>query len=187
MGRDGVGLVILPCAFCFNPRAPRGARPNPQDDYRPHPAFQSTRPAWGATSIESAASRASCVSIHAPRVGRDSCIFGTAVNHCCFNPRAPRGARPQIRTDHAADEHVSIHAPRVGRDCTHRERPPWCSRFNPRAPRGARPAHGDKSVLRVLFQSTRPAWGATSAHGGSGAPRGVSIHAPRVGRDSNKG
>ncbi|MGB0064009.1 MAG: hypothetical protein WBP85_06140, partial [Terracidiphilus sp.] len=79
--------------------------------------FQSTRPAWGATGERHGRQRRDCVSIHAPRVGRD------AVDEI-------------IRTYGV----VSIHAPRVGRDS---------ERTQEQAP-----------VL--MFQSTRPAWGATA-------------------------
>jgi len=55
--------------------------------------------------------------------------------------------------------------------------------FNPRAPRGARPAEIGDITGTLVFQSTRPARGAT---GLAPAPRlifTVSIHAPRAGRD----
>ncbi len=36
------------------------------------------------------------VSIHAPRVGRDTVAAHFGVVHLRFNPRAPRGARPSL-------------------------------------------------------------------------------------------
>ncbi len=55
--------------------------------------------------------------------------------------------------------------------------------FNPRAPRGAR-RHGVVPGLTVkLFQSTRPARGATTIPFRGGVFVRVSIHAPRAGRD----
>ena len=79
------------------------------------------------------------ISIHAPRVGRDS-------------PRA------DILYPHI----ISIHAPRVGRDGQERVYISRISNFNPRAPCGAR--HLLTSTLWPLyeFQSTRPVWGATA-------------------------
>ncbi|EEQ48794.1 hypothetical protein HMPREF0908_0822 [Selenomonas flueggei ATCC 43531] len=56
---------------------------------------------------------------------------------------------------------VSIHAPRVGRDLRRRSANP----------------------LFVLFQSTRPVWGATISFADYLDIWYVSIHAPRVGRD----
>ena len=105
--------------------------------------FQSTRPARGATRHRGVSRRIAIdVSIHAPRAGRD---VDTAVLDgvicTCFNPRAPRGARPRRRTRStaAADVHVSIHAPRAGRDASD------CGAY----------------AAASMFQSTRPARGAT--------------------------
>ena len=93
--------------------------------------FQSTRPAWGATVRVRRSARSSLrVSIHAPRVGRDVAEHVTAVYVDCFNPRAPRGARP-ISDAATPRRIVSIHAPRVGRDA-YSSRLKGCS-FNPRA------------------------------------------------------
>ena len=145
--------------------------------------FQSTRPAWGATS-------------------RSPC---RASYGACFNPRAPRGARrrdlrryvaldvaavsihaPRVGRDGVVPrpllDRVSIHAPRVGRDDV-RARNTSGVGFNPRAPRGARRCERDRRRSRRLFQSTRPAWGATAPSRSSSVRASVSIHAPRVGRD----
>ena len=102
-----------------------------------------------------------------------------------FNPRAPRGARHAKRVAMAMQHLISIHAPREGRDRRdnnrHKDeqrfqstRPArgatgnyrWKTKgeekyFNPRAPRGARPCHWRDSLFF---------WG-------------ISIHAPREGRD----
>ena len=56
-------------------------------------------------------------------------------------------------------------------------------RFNPRAPCGARHALDLSEALLLAFQSTRPVWGATIKPIAELAYEGVSIHAPRVGRD----
>ena len=77
--------------------------------------FQSTRPVWGATIPMICVGDETPVSIHAPRVGRDS------------------GRRPLL-----TDKTVSIHAPRVGRDRHWRMLHGIMVRFNPRAPCGAR-------------------------------------------------
>ena len=122
------------------------------------------------------------VSIHAPRVGRDRSPRCAHRRRRHFNPRAPCGARH--------DRFM---------------RPPPFARFNPRAPCGARPRTCHKYSFIFGFQSTRPVWGATEVNFGGaaldtfqstrpvwGATRGqqapcgalgVSIHAPRVGRD----
>ena len=147
------------------------------------------------------------VSIHAPRVGRDSGSSSWGSCGKSFNPRAPRGARRQYACALAVDD-VSIHAPRVGRDVSgcrmipapqefQSTRPAWGATkpqrgedgpedsFNPRAPRGARPAPIENLPTALEFQSTRPAWGATSALQHRRDYLKVSIHAPRVGRDGS--
>ncbi len=55
--------------------------------------------------------------------------------------------------------------------------------FNPRAPRGARLRCNVSPPPPPLFQSTRPARGATPGLGALPAAGRVSIHAPRAGRD----
>ena len=79
--------------------------------------FQSTRPVWGATEKPRIVVRITDISIHAPRVGRDTPGSRRTMPTCNFNPRAPCGARPCVR-EKLQTEH----------------------NFNPRAPCGAR--HG---------------------------------------------
>ncbi len=101
------------------------------------------------------------VSIHAPRMGRDSA-------------RRPR------RT--GLD--VSIHAPRMGRDGAYRVILLIHLCFNSRAPHGARLCDGRRYSVGDLFQFTRPAWGATPSFVVYKKRCFVSIHAPRMGRDN---
>ena len=132
---------VAPRQQRFNPRAPRGARPPPLPGrvgllpvsiHAPRAGrdlkaitlssmmrlFQSTRPARGATKVV--------------RFMRNSL-------RSCFNPRAPRGARPYCSCCCQHGTPVSIHAPRAGRD----------------------PASSPAICHLLLFQSTRPARGAT--------------------------
>ncbi len=120
----------------FNPRAPRGARPD----------ALTTCAALGSFN---------------PRAPRGARRFQGLSGKCvsCFNPRAPRGARPRSRNA-PPNLGVSIRAPHGGRDVSivagnrvlvkfQSARPTggathdhtlticWVS-FNPRAPRGAR-------------------------------------------------
>ena len=123
-----------------------------------------------------------------------------------FNPRAPCGARPQRMSEMqirylfqstrpvwgATDLHglvvpcirVSIHAPRVGRDDAAVDTHQRDRSFNPRAPCGARRVATSVCDVSMLFQSTRPVWGATRSYLRLLLPILVSIHAPRVGRDN---
>ncbi len=79
-------------------------------------AFQSTRPVWGATSTARSCAARICISIHAPRVGRDLYFALIAFIYANFNPRAPCGARPDCICVDVRVSLISIHAPRVGRD-----------------------------------------------------------------------
>ena len=127
--------------------------------------FQSTRPAWGATPFLPAPRNPTYVSIHAPRVGRDELDLDLRRSYQLFQSTRPAwgatGARNLV------------------------SRPDLC--FNPRAPRGARLGYLCSLLMGKEFQSTRPAWGATDEIGGSVDVRIVSIHAPRVGRDTPRG
>ncbi len=102
------------------------------------PLFQSTRPAWGATLASMIQRSSTEISIHAPRVGRDSAAHAKTSLIPYFNPRAPRGARRGAETIISfisrfqstrpawgatrggvygtLGGQISIHAPRVGRD-----------------------------------------------------------------------
>ncbi len=122
--------------------------------------FQSTRPARGATGRDGYCKACRKVSIHAPRAGRDPRSPVRMVDWTRFNPRAPRGARRRSTRFSAT-----------------------LASFNPRAPRGARLFPFGIIQLVCLFQSTRPARGATVLEKGFQSVIAVSIHAPRAGRD----
>ena len=168
---------------CFNPRAPCGARRWCLILHNDHYAFQSTRPVRGATSTSRRSRSPACVSIHAPRAGRDQPLAVRAPEQV-VSIHAPRAGRDAVtvapwtlarrfqstrpvrgatrdKRQEKLDAVVSIHAPRAGRDRTSAARSTASTSFNPRAPCGAR-----HDVLHV------------GVRGG-----GVSIHAPRAGRD----
>ena len=168
----------------FNPHAPCGARRILIRIYADNSIFQSTRPVWGATTQGREPTATFDISIHTPRVGRDRGVLCSPIRLWNFNPHAPCGARPlplkalqwidtfqstrpvwgATRAFPRADQRrfISIHTPRVGRDraCGHSRS---CARdFNPRAPRGARRNKRRHLAVFRKFQSTRPAWGATT-------------------------
>src|ERR1017187_2966912 len=123
--------------------------------------FQSTRPTRGATSRHP--NPASPVMFQSTRPTRGATYWRRAMRpaHACFNPRAPRGARPlgELTTTRT---YVSIHAPHAGRDAIVEE-------FND---------------LSTVFQSTRPTRGATQPRRAKRANQRVSIHAPHAGRNN---
>ena len=100
----------------FNPRSPRGERPMPAYTSPPPELFQSTLPARGATDGVKKLTYSPEISIHAPREGSDVAVLyaGTAYGH--FNPRSPRGERPDLQPSKTAAQLISIHAPREGSD-----------------------------------------------------------------------
>ena len=102
---------------------------------------------------------------------------------CCFNPRAPCGARPGLYS-------ISIHSAqfqstRPMRGATAGNKlPAELSAFQ-----STRPMRGATEVATGLtagaeFQSTRPMRGATGRCGTAYGGAGVSIHAPHAGRDA---
>ena len=122
--------------------------------------FQSTRPARGATGPRPHPGAIQRVSIHAPRTGRDGTLW-VQLPLQEVSIHAPRTGRDLPRVPLRLSRHVSIHAPRTGRDL--------------------------RALLldayTGLFQSTRPARGATFSRVIVTEKYPVSIHAPRTGRD----
>ena len=92
-GRDSCIVNEIHNNRYFNPRAPRGARPNISRRRHSRSLFQSTRPSRGATQLAKLLYDNQKISIHAPLAGRDSFCWSTRRIITNFNPRAPRGAR----------------------------------------------------------------------------------------------
>ena len=57
--------------------------------------FQSTLPAWGATTQHLSHLSDPNISIHAPRMGSDEWRVIVKLMHRNFNPRSPHGERQQ--------------------------------------------------------------------------------------------
>ena len=228
VGSDSHRAFQIPCPGHFNPRSPRGERLAVVAGLLDVIVFQSTLPAWGATTDVLTITAKDGISIHAPRVGSDALHVGRRDAHRDFNPRSPRGERRLAYRGRGSsgnfnprsprgerhsptralscERQISIHAPRVGSDSA-RACPTRRTRyFNPRSPRGERPWLMTGKGINGIFQSTLPAWGATSsrdshlpscsgfqstlpAWGATADPhrrlgsRMISIHAPRVGSD----
>ena len=123
-----------------------------------------------------------------------------------FNPRAPCGARRRCVYQLHKNNRFQSTRPVWGATImfceAHKDahrfqstRPVWgatlCERllststwyFNPRAPCGARLLVEFTAKITAIFQSTRPVWGATIFNSARLNYSGISIHAPRVGRD----
>ena len=139
-GARPASFPLLRQLLDFNPRAPRGARRKLLLVGLNSMPFQSTRPARGAT-ITSDRGREEQLHFNprAPRGARLSSYSLPLLYRYDFNPRAPRGARQQNAKAMMFNQNISIHAPREGRDW---ETCAYTARY-------------------VIFQSTRPARGAT--------------------------
>ena len=88
------------CRACgardFNPRFPRGKRPTIKSTAPPASLFQSTLPAGEATYSKQGCSKGYGISIHASRGGSDVPAFPPCLVTYDFNPRFPRGKRPDF-------------------------------------------------------------------------------------------
>ena len=147
--------------------------------------FQSTRPVRGATAFKSEGHNTLCVSIHAPRAGRDLWTHSHSYPHSNVSIHAPRAGRdPGCEITIYNDTVFQSTRPVRGATAfTAQKMRPWSS-FNPRAPCGARRTRciglfGTPSSFnpRAPCGARRPGdiWGSKDNL--------VSIHAPRAGRD----
>ena len=161
-GRDCHNNIETKVEMDFNPRAPRGARLAKRVWDERAAAFQSTRPARGATGGQG----------------------GIPSQSPYFNPRAPRGARRNQKEKKKQDS-ISIHAPREGRDVRTHVKLGHNGCISIHAPREGRDWETCAYTARyIIFQSTRPARGATEKFNCFTGHRFISIHAPREGRDA---
>ena len=181
-GRDAARDVGSTAPKSFNPRAPRGARPDGATATDCTVGFQSTRPARGATRQRGRGDDYGHVSIHAPRAGRDATLRRPRKRRRKFQSTRPaRGATTYTSAAYWALV-VSIHAPRAGRDwAKHFENNR--SRVSIHAPRAGRDKTGSDYLSGMRFQSTRPARGATSPGSRMGSDLyGFNPRAPRGAR-----
>ena len=160
MGSDARAGSLLAWPSNFNPRSPHGERLCMEGRAWREIIFQSTLPAWGATTIDFHVYIKLYISIHAPRMGSDVMLekahrlYGISIH-------APRMGSDIWLSIKCILITISIHAPRMGSDiCTIHEFD-TLNDFNPRSPHGERPLHGYVPAL--------------TTH--------ISIHAPRMGSD----
>ncbi len=145
----------------FNPRGPCGPRQEDRGQHASNGWFQSTRPVWAATHLDSFPDVQIKVSIHAARVGRDPSNGFSLDTLRMFQSTRPVWAATETYAQKSHKGLVSIHAARVGRDLRLRF---WVAvpvGFNPRGPCGPRRPSGTTARPPAQFQSTRPVWAAT--------------------------
>ena len=168
----------------FNPRSPRGERPQSGGSIRPTPIFQSTLPARGATWESVLHGYRLTISIHAPREGeRTLCGERLRDHYTDFNPRSPRGERRPSGEPHMIIAGISIHAPREGSDREQSVFFAFAFQFQSTLPARGATCGLKPSDFFAEFQSTLPARGATLTTVSPAHLWLISIHAPREGSD----
>ena len=206
MGSDIHGYGLRKPVSDFNPRSPHGERRIRLSRFLLRLRFQSTLPAWGATTkprhkpspplISIHAPRmgsdrkrrprryALYISIHAPRMGSDNRRWRNERGRINFNPRSPHGER--LNKFFIADIQHKFQStlPAWGATSCNNLDFNGMSYFNPRSPHGERQDTLDAVSDYPEFQSTLPAWGATATSGYMAAQQAISIHAPRMGSDN---
>ena len=103
-----------------------------------------------------------------------------------FNPLSPHGERRNTVKIIRGCRWISIHSPRMGRDMILGADGLPMGDFNPLSPHGERRMPVLEECFARVFQSTLPAWGETRQRQAAGVGRGISIHSPRMGRDSHE-
>ncbi len=152
-----------PCSD-FNPLSPHGERPVYRAKDGKYDEFQSTLPAWGETGARGRRGKRAGISIHSPRMGRDRRKSAGACCRLSFQSTLPAWGE-------------TLPLPRSL---------PVPHHFNPLSPHGERRKAAEKASTQVLFQSTLPAWGETGTRGPHLCRVSISIHSPRMGRDSKR-
>ena len=146
-------------------------------------SFQSTLPAGGATFSILPPIKSILISIHAPRGGSDFGVVLFCILFYDFNPRSPRGERPQFGQQANGYPQFQSTLPAGGATLVCLS---WKSNrpyFNPRSPRGERRKPKTYFPTASRFQSTLPAGGATLPITFGSRRAIISIHAPRGGSD----
>ena len=149
-----------PC-FHFNPLSPHGERLKLDFQVRSD-VISIHSPRMGRdTPCSERHPRLRRISIHSPRMGRDMpCKFaGRYLGH--FNPLSPHGERPAAPALGMPERPISIHSPRMGRDPFGAGSEVFLPYFNPLSPHGERLVPVILAVSTAGFQSTLPAWGET--------------------------
>ena len=149
-------------------------------------AFQPTRPLRGATKKLKGDSDDGNISTHAPLAGRDEKAERRQRRWKHFNPRAPCGARREVKNEKIRERYFNPRAP-----CGARlPRLQLCRRAGQISTHAPLAGHDDRSVGVLLgvvvFQPTRPLRGTTFSRSGLYRETAISTHAPLAGHDSSE-
>ena len=168
-------------------------------------SFQSTLPAWGETyagahchpdrgdfnplsphgerPLAHRCPQTPAISIHSPRMGRDTITAALRPLPSPFQSTLPAWGETHDFQSCGSNSLISIHSPRMGRDPDKLYPVYQRQQFQ-----STLPAWGETTRLIIiiiisLFQSTLPAWGETSPARPAWPLSPISIHSPRMGRD----
>ena len=167
----------------FNPRPPRGGRRGSALRRSCCVEFQSTPPAWGATSHHVYRHTVCAVSIHAPRVGGDGLSSYDLPGCIQFQSTPPAWGATAAAEKLLTVINVSLHAPRVGGDADFRHMVRHRPCFNPRPPRGGRPGTSRLSLdLHGRFNPRPPRGGRLTSARPTACLTGFNPRPPRGGR-----
>ena len=137
MGSDVCNSLSSRVTLNFNPRSPHGERLPARSWGDMTMGFQSTLPAWGATTFLALSTISTMISIHAPRMGSDAHLGEQAILTKITIPPPRWGSDFGFFYDLPTYQ-ISIHAPRMGSDFNFRCFIRWILHFNPRSPHGER-------------------------------------------------
>ena len=157
---DGLRQTIK--TLNFNPRSPRGERLTGLIASAEADLFQSTLPSRGATHSCYCLVNAESISIHAPLAGSDLTDDSTPRHSRYFNPRSPRGERPNAIATWSAVAVFQSTLPSRGATKPKAKTAKLLPHFNPRSPRGERLVCYAFNGIVHEFQSTLPSRGATT-------------------------
>ncbi len=146
------------------------------------------------------------ISIHSPRMGRDSGGDGRGLHPAHFNPLSPHGERPRLGRRDLRGGTFQSTLPAWGETRPMSQRPPFWAYFNPLSPHGERPSapvpvnriildfnplspHGERlpdlnvSVKYIDFNPLSPHGERRQSSVRRLPAVDISIHSPRMGRD----
>ena len=147
----------------FNPRSPYGERPGGAAGAVPSMLISIHAPRTGSDDNDGPQAFVAKISIHAPRTGSDPPCLDFA-DLLSISIHAPRTGSDGFSQDRKLKRSISIHAPRTGSDFFPLHKPLVRVYFNPRSPYGERRRFPMISYRSLIFQSTLPVRGATTAY-----------------------
>ena len=165
-GETGNHLREKPARSDFNPLSPHGERPAGPPAEPPTPYFNPL----------------------SPHGERPVSLYVLCPRTAYFNPLSPHGER-RLRHSMATAAAISIHSPRMGRDahCSAGGSQRRRTDFNPLSPHGERPVLDTMArVMEVYFNPLSPHGERPAASAAVHQRLRISIHSPRMGRDSKR-